>query len=415
MTGLRRFGQYALVLWVAATLNFALPHLAPGDPVLMEHLPWTVALVGTATILSAVIGTLLGAWAAWRRGTRRGTTTVAGVLLLDAMPGFWIGMILIATFAVQLGWFPSYGAATITAEGLPWVGEVLDRMVLPVATLVLAGVGGYFLLARAAMVGLLDEPFLRLARAKGLSERRVALRHGLRNALLPVYTNLTLGVGALLSGAVVVETVFAYPGLGRLIFDAVTVRDYPLLQGGFLLVMLGTVAANLFADPHLPVARPSGPPRGGGAGGVKRLARRFTSVGTVILATLVTVAVAAPLLAPYDPTERSGMPFARPSGAHLLGTNDAGQDLLSELIYGSRISLLVGVVAALAATMIGTSVGIVAGYSRGWLDNVLMRLVDVVLTLPVLPLTIVIGVFAGPGLSTQIVVIAAVIWAGMAR
>ncbi|MDQ3463036.1 MAG: dipeptide/oligopeptide/nickel ABC transporter permease/ATP-binding protein [Actinomycetota bacterium] len=148
---------------------------------------------------------------------------------------------------------------------------------------------------------------------------------------------------------------------------------------------------------------------------MKRLARRFTSVGTVILATLVTVAVAAPLLAPYDPTERSGIPFARPSGAHLLGTNDAGQDLLSELIYGSRISLLVGVVAALAATMIGTSVGIVAGYSRGWLDNVLMRLVDVVLTLPVLPLTIVIGVFAGPGLSTQIVVIAAVIWAGMAR
>ncbi|MDQ3463037.1 MAG: ABC transporter permease [Actinomycetota bacterium] len=314
MTGLRRFGQYALVLWVAATLNFALPHLAPGDPVdylyagdaralsveqldeiragygldrslleqyvgfwtglaqgdlglsvehnrpvldvLMEHLPWTVALVGTATILSAVIGTLLGAWAAWRRGTRRGTTTVAGVLLLDAMPGFWIGMILIATFAVQLGWFPSYGAATITAEGLTWVGEVLDRMVLPVATLVLAGVGGYFLLARAAMVGLLDEPFLRLARAKGLSERRVALRHGLRNALLPVYTNLTLGVGALLSGAVVVETVFAYPGLGRLIFDAVTVRDYPLLQGGFLLVMLGTVAANLFADLTYPLLDP---------------------------------------------------------------------------------------------------------------------------------------------------------------
>ncbi len=178
------------------------------------------------------------------------------VLVLDAMPGFFIGMILIAVFAVQLGWFPSYGAATIDGEGLVWLGEVLSRMALPVATLVLAGLGGFFLLARAAMVGSLDEPFVRLARAKGLSERRVALNHCLRTALLPVYTNLTLAAGVLLSGSVVVESVFAYPGLGTLIFDAVIVRDYPLLQGAFLMITAGIVAANLLADLTYPLVDP---------------------------------------------------------------------------------------------------------------------------------------------------------------
>ncbi|MGH3671325.1 MAG: ABC transporter permease, partial [Pseudonocardiaceae bacterium] len=128
--------------------------------------------------------------------------------------------------------------------------------------------------------------------------------------------------------------------------------------------------------------------------------------GGGLLASLLLTALAAPLLAPYDPDARSGTPFAHPSAVHLLGTNDVGHDLLSELIYGARISLLVGVVAALAATVAGLGVGLLAGYARGWLDSVLTRLVDVVLALPVLPLTIVIGVFLGAGLGSQILVIA---------
>ncbi|MBW3591160.1 MAG: ABC transporter permease subunit, partial [Actinobacteria bacterium] len=144
-------------------------------------------------------------------------------------------------------------------------------------------------------------------------------------------------------------------------------------------------------------------------------AQHCALAGMVMLAVLVAVAIAAPLLAPYDPAVRTGTPFARPSAAHPLGTNDAGQDLLSELLYGARASLLVGVVAALAATLVGAGVGMVAGYARGWVDSALMRLVDVVLALPVLPLTIVMGVFLGPGLGTQILVIAAVIWAGVSR
>ena len=144
-------------------------------------------------------------------------------------------------------------------------------------------------------------------------------------------------------------------------------------------------------------------------------ARRFAMAGGGMLAVLVTVALLAPLLAPYSPTARVGTPFSSPSAAHPLGTNDIGQDLLSELIFAARITLLVGIVAALVATVVGAGVGVVAGYARGWVDTALMRLVDVVLALPVLPLTIVVGVFLGPGLSTQIMVIASVIWAGTAR
>ena len=306
--------QYALVLWAAATLNFLLPHLAPGDPVqylyggdalglapeavqqvragygldqplpvqylafwaglfrgdlgrsvqfnrpvvdvLAEYLPWTVALVGISTLLALLVGVGLGAWAAWHRGRRRDAGAVAAVLVLDSMPGFWIGMILIAVFAVGLGWFPSYGAVAIDAEGAAWLADAVHRTVLPATTLALATFGGFFLLTRAAMVTVLDEPFVRMARAKGVPERRIALHHALRAALLPVWTNLTLVLGTLLSGAVVVETVFAYPGLGRLIFDAVTARDHPLLQGAFLLVTLGIVAANALADLTYPLLDP---------------------------------------------------------------------------------------------------------------------------------------------------------------
>jgi len=311
---LARIGQYALVVWAAVTLNFALPHLAPGDPVtylyagplqglseeqisgirdsyglnqsileqygsfwaglahgdlglsvlynrpvaevLAERVPWTLALVGLSTLAAATIGVLLAAWAAWRRGSRSDRRSVAGVLALDSMPSFWIGMIMVAVFAVQLGWFPSYGASTLTTEGAAWFVDVLSRLALPVATLTLATLGEFFLLARGSMVAVLEEPFIRLARAKGINERRVAVAHALRNALLPVYTNLTITLGLMLSGSVVVEAVFAYPGLGQLIYEAVRTRDYPLLQGALLLVTLGIIAANLLADLTYPLLDP---------------------------------------------------------------------------------------------------------------------------------------------------------------
>lgn len=144
-------------------------------------------------------------------------------------------------------------------------------------------------------------------------------------------------------------------------------------------------------------------------------AHRLGLVGLGLLLALVVVAVAAPLLAPFDPTTRVSMPFARPDGRHLLGTDDVGQDLFSVLVYGSRVTLVVGVAAATVATVVGATVGLVAGSARGWVDTVAMRAVDVVLSLPFLPLMIVVGVFMGPGLRTEVIVIAAVMWAGPAR
>lgn len=306
-----RLAPYVAVIWAAFTLNFLLPHLAPGDPVerfsgeanalsaeqrqrlrvdydldgslleqygrswarlahgdlgtsvrysrpvsrvLLDRLPWTLALVGTGTVIATVGGVLLGAFAARRRGRRRDVVAVAGMMTLDAMPGFWIGLVLVAVFAVQLGWLPSFGAVPLeaTGAGLAALVEVGRRLVLPAATLVLATIGTVFLLARGAMVSALDEPYVQLAEASGLRPRRIVYRHVLRNALLPVSTHLAVTVGALLSGAVVVETVFAYPGLGRVTFEAVQARDHALLQGAFLLVTLAVVVANALADVAYP-------------------------------------------------------------------------------------------------------------------------------------------------------------------
>lgn len=302
-----RLLPYVAVLWAAITLNFLLPHLAPGDPmelfsgeasalsaeqrdrlrvdyglegslveqygrswvrlahgdlgtsvrysrpvaeVLLDRLPWTLALVGSATAIATVMGVFAGAFAARRRGRRRDVVAVVGLMALDSMPGFWIGMMLVAVFAVHLGWLPSFGAIPLDVAGLSPVVilEMGRRLVLPLATLVLATVGTTFLLARGAMVTALDAPYVQLAEAAGLSLRRIVYRHALRNALLPVSTHLAVTVGALLSGAVVVETVFAYPGLGRVTFEAVQARDYSLLQGAFLLVTVAVVGANALAD-----------------------------------------------------------------------------------------------------------------------------------------------------------------------
>lgn len=310
-----RVGQYVLVLWVALTLNFLLPRVAPGDPiryllgesnrltpaqqeqilsqygldrpvleqygqywldlvnlelgtsvrfgqpvaeVLMDRLPWTLLLIGCAMILSASIGIIAGTIAAWRRGSTRDTGLTVGILSLEAMPSFWIGMILVSIFAVGLGWFPSFGAVSPVSPGgeLAFTLDVAHHLILPVAALTLATSGSIFLLSRGSLLTTLGEDYTVMAEAKGVSERGVVFRHALRNALLPIYTYLTWSLAHNISGTVVVETVFAYPGLGRVIYEGVLARDYPLLQGAFLLVTIGVVSVNLLADLTYPLLDP---------------------------------------------------------------------------------------------------------------------------------------------------------------
>lgn len=314
--GAGRAAQYALVLWVALTLNFLLPRLAPGSPiqyllgaepvtldpasearllaaygldqplpaqyaaywadlarlelgtsvrfgravtdVLADRVPWTLLLVGTATLLSTVLGIATGTLAAWKRGRRTDTALLVTILSLEATPGFWIALVLVSVLAVNLGWFPAFGAVSTGGTGGGWAGvaDVAQHLALPALSITLATTGSVFLLCRASVLSTLGEDYTLMAEAKGASERRVVLRHALRNALLPVYTNLTLAVGTLLSGAVVIETVFAYPGVGRAVFEGVIARDYPLLQGAFLLITVAVVAANLLADLTYPLLDP---------------------------------------------------------------------------------------------------------------------------------------------------------------
>lgn len=313
----KKLFQYALVLFVAISINFGLPRLAPGDPLLYffdestikeltdaqkqevldsvglggtlweqyiqylkgiftwdfgtsikyaqpvteiiaDKLLWTVTLILPALLLSAIIGVIIGAYSAWNRGRKRDIGFLTMMLTFQAVPGFWIGMLFIAIFAVQLGWFPTYGAVSIVQDGTTWgfIKDVAWHLVLPIATLSIATVGSNYLLTRSSMLESLGQDYMTMAEAKGVTKKTLIFNHGLRNALLPIYTQFTMSLGTLIGGSVVVETVFSYPGIGRLLYESVVARDFPMMQGVFLMITFGVIAANIFADLTYPLIDP---------------------------------------------------------------------------------------------------------------------------------------------------------------
>jgi peptide/nickel transport system permease protein len=213
----------------------------------------TVILTLSALLVAYAFGTLTGAWLAFKRGTWMEAVAIPGVLTLRAAPEFWLGMVLLAVFAFKLGWFPSGGAnspgAMFPSE---WSriasGDFLWHLVLPAATLALYLQGLPLLLMRSNMLDVMSEDFITMARMKGLSNWSIIVRHGARNALLPVATAFALGFGASIGGNVVVETVFSWPGLGKLLVNAVAASDYPVAQGAFLLITVVLVTMNFIAD-----------------------------------------------------------------------------------------------------------------------------------------------------------------------
>ena len=224
-----------------------------GRPVaglVLERLPATLALMLPALVLSLLIGVVLGVAAARKFGTWRDAAITSAALVFYAMPVFWIGIMMIVLFSVKLGWLPTGGMATIGAEmsGLDRAMDVGRHMILPVTTLSLFHAAFYARLTRASMLEVLGQDFITTARAKGLPEMQVVYRHALRNALLPVATILGLQVANLLGGAVLVETVFSWPGIGRLAFDSVLSRDLNLLLGILLLSSIVVVVVNLAVD-----------------------------------------------------------------------------------------------------------------------------------------------------------------------
>jgi peptide/nickel transport system permease protein len=311
-----RLAQYLLVLVVAITLNFFLPRLMPGNPLallagvdvglmtpqeradvlaragldrpllqqyvnywgdllqgdlgysyrqkrpisemLLNALPWTLLLTGAALLISSIVGIILGAFSGWRRAGMVDITLLWSMIALNSLPSFWLGMLLISLVSVQWGLLPSYGAVTPASgyEGWERVVDIAEHALMPVLTLAIVSLPNVYITMRYSMLGVLGEEFIRTARAKGLRDSAVLFRHVLRNALAPVVTILALRLGYAFGGTVVIETVFSYPGLGRLIYESVGGRDYPVMQASFLLFTVAVLLSNLLADLLYPLLDP---------------------------------------------------------------------------------------------------------------------------------------------------------------
>jgi peptide/nickel transport system permease protein len=311
---LRKLAFYLIALWAALTLNFLIPRMMPGDPVdimlaklqqrggsvdpatrrayelmlgtntgeswphqylsylanlahgrlgisvsdfpapvssvIATSLPWTVALVGLATLLSVLAGTGLGVVVGWRRGSWL-DSLVPATTVLSAVPYFWLALLLVAVFGAALGWFPLLGGYDVTLTP-GWNGDFLRSAtyhgVLPAITIVVSSAGAWLLGTRNMMVSTMAEDFVLTAQAKGLRNRRIVVWYAARNAVLPTVAGFAISLGFVVAGSVVTEQVFAYPGIGSKLLQAVQNNDYALMQGIFLVITMAVLGANLLVD-----------------------------------------------------------------------------------------------------------------------------------------------------------------------
>jgi peptide/nickel transport system permease protein len=304
-------GGYLLTLWIVLTLNFLLPRLLPGDPLaalldsessdyvfdptvrnalesyygldrpmteqyfhylresltgdlgqsirlnqpvrdlILAHLPWTLLLTLTALAAASLIALVSGAEAAWKRDSPSDRLLTIASIVVSNAPVYFLGMMLIIIFGAWLDWLPLAGGRTPFARYDSPLAAAVDigrHLLLPAVSLTAAMVGAKFLLVRNSMVGILKEDFMLVARSKGLPSSQLKWAHALRNTLLPFVAHLAAHASMAVTGAVFIETLFNYPGMGKLIFEAVGARDYPVIQGAFLVVALIVLTANLLAD-----------------------------------------------------------------------------------------------------------------------------------------------------------------------
>lgn len=222
----------------------------PVSELIANALPWTLFLTGTATALAFLIGIGLGVIAGWRAGSRLDAVLTPLSTFLSSVPYFWIALLALMFLGVRLGWFPvSGGYDPDLPVGSPeYLLSVLHYGFLPIATIVFSSAGGWLLGMRNMMITTTSEDFVLLGKAKGLPLRRVVTRYAARNAMLPSLTGFAIALGGVVAGALLTETVFTYPGIGYLLYQGVQNRDYPLMQGVFLMVTLCTLAANFIAD-----------------------------------------------------------------------------------------------------------------------------------------------------------------------
>lgn len=249
--------QFLIYIKDTATLNFGESFFGRGAPVaevIGDNIWPTVLLVGTSAIASAVLGLIIGIYAGWKRGSRFDVGSLGFTLFVYAMPEFWFGILVLMAFAGGVGPFPAifptggYESAASDLTGLAHVVDVLNHLVLPFSVLTVAYLGEYAIIMRNSLIDVMGDDFVQTARAKGLREKQILWRHAVPNALLPTMTLTLLSLGFVFGGAITIEYVFSYPGLGSLTVQAIDGNDYPLLQGLFLLFSAAVIVANLIAD-----------------------------------------------------------------------------------------------------------------------------------------------------------------------
>ena len=311
---LQKIAFYVVALWAAVTLNFLIPRLMPGNPVdimiakmgaagqpvtagtrhalevelggtsgnwfqqyadyivnllhgnlgisltnypekvttvIGQALPWTIALIGIATIISFLLGIGLGMLAGWKRGSWL-DNLIPVTTMFQAVPYFWLALILVLVLTRVVPLFPYAGgynvASTTPGFSLDFIGSAIYYGFLPALTIVISSIGGWMLGMRNMMVSTLSEDYIVTAEAKGLNPRRVRMTYAARNAVLPSLSGFAISLGFVVSGSIVTEQVFSYPGIGQLLFTAVSNDDYALMQGVFLVISLSVLAANLVVD-----------------------------------------------------------------------------------------------------------------------------------------------------------------------
>jgi peptide/nickel transport system permease protein len=309
---LRRLGFFVVTLWAAITLNFFIPRLMPGNPAeammaryhgrinpqalhaleiafgvkthqslvqqyfdylgnvfrgrfgisltffpdpvmrdVLQALPWTLVLVGVTTVLAFMFGTLIGLVGAWRRGGLMDSAMPPIFVITSAFPYFWIAGIAIWLFSLKLGWLP-HGGGYDPIDTPAWTWHFADdafvHAILPALTILVTAIGGWILTMRNNTISVLTEDYIRMARAKGLSSQRIMWTYAGRNAILPNLTGFAMSLGFVVAGAILVEYVFNYPGVGYMFLNSVTNEDYALMQGLFLLIVVAVLTAILAAD-----------------------------------------------------------------------------------------------------------------------------------------------------------------------
>jgi peptide/nickel transport system permease protein len=308
----RRLAFFVVTLWAAVTTNFLIPRLMPGNPALammaryrgrinpaalhslevafgvnnhqglvaayfaylgnivrgrfgvsltffpeavshevLQALPWTLALVGVTTILGFVLGTLIGLVGAWRRGGVLDSMLPPIFVITSAFPYFWLALMTIWLFAIKLHWLPASGGYNYTTtEGWSWafISDSVRHSILPAITILVTSIGGWILTMRNNMISVLAEDYVRMARAKGLSPWRVMWTYAGRNAILPNLTGFAMSLGFVVSGAILVEFVFNYPGVGWMFLQSVENQDFALMQALFLMIVVAVLTAILAAD-----------------------------------------------------------------------------------------------------------------------------------------------------------------------